>query len=58
MFTVTLTGKFMPTAYSYDALSNITVLELTEVLNTDVLSDVLYELTFDYGNVVEPTIKG
>lgn len=53
-----LTGKFMPTAYSYNALSNITSLELTEVLNTDILSDVLYELTFDYGNVVEPTIKG
>ena len=53
-----LTGKFMPTTYSYNALSNITSLELTEVLNTDILSDVLYELTFDYGNVVEPTIKG
>ena len=53
-----LTGKFMPTTYSYDALRNITALELTEVLNTDILSDVLYELTFDYGNVVEPTIKG
>ncbi len=53
-----LTGKFMPTTYSYDALSNITSLELTEVLNTDILSDVDYELTFDYGNVVEPTIKG
>ena len=53
-----LTGKFMPTTYSYDALSNITSLELTEVLNTDILSDVEYELTFDYGNVVEPTIKG
>jgi len=53
-----LTGKFMPTTYSYDALSNITSLELTEVLNSDILSDVEYELTFDYGNVVEPTIKG
>jgi hypothetical protein len=53
-----LTGKFMPTTYSYDALSNITSLELTEVLNSDILSDVNYELTFDYGNVVEPTIKG
>ena len=53
-----LTGKFMPTTYSYDALSNITSLELMEVLNTDILSDVDYQLTFDYGNVVEPTIKG
>ena len=53
-----LTGKFMPTTYSYDALSNITSLELTEVLNTDILSDIEYIPTFDYGNVVEPTIKG
>ena len=53
-----LTGKFMPTRYNYDALNNITSLELTEVLNTDVLADVDYAVTFDYGNVVEPTIKG
>ena len=48
----------MPTSYKYNALENTTSLELTEVLNTDILSDVDYELTFDYGNVVEPTIKG
>jgi hypothetical protein len=53
-----LTGKFMPTSYKYNALENTTSLELTEVLNTDILSDVDYEVTFDYGNVVEPTIKG
>ena len=53
-----LTGKFMPTKYSYNALTNITSLELTEVLNSDILSDVDYDLTFDFGNVVEPTIKG
>ena len=53
-----LTGKFMPTTYSYNALSNITSLELMEVLNTDILSDVDYQFTRDYGNVVEPTIKG
>ena len=32
--------------------------ELTEVLNTDVLADIDYAVTFDYGNVVEPTITG
>ena len=53
-----LIGKFMPTTYNYDAATNITSLELTEVLNTDILSDIQYDLTFDYGNVVEPTIKG
>ena len=59
LFTINnLTGKFMPTKYNYDALTNITSLELTEVLNTDVLADIDYEVTFDYGNVVEPTITG
>jgi hypothetical protein len=53
-----LTGKFMPTTYSYSALTNLTSLELIEVLNTDILTDIDYKLTFDYGNVVEPTIKG
>ena len=53
-----LTGKFMPTRYNYDAFTNVTSLELTEVLNTDIISDIIYEITFDYGNVVEPTIKG
>ena len=59
LFTINnLTGKFMPTKYNYDALTNITSLELTEVLNTDVLADIDYAVTFDYGNVVEPTITG
>ena len=53
-----LTGKFTPTKYNYNALTNITSLQLTEVLNTDVLSDIDYKVTFDYGNVVEPTIIG
>lgn len=53
-----LTGKFMPTRYQYNPIDNTTSLVLTEVLNTDVLADVDYIKTFDYGNVVEPTIKG
>jgi len=53
-----LTGFFMPTSYSYDALTNTTSLKLIEVLNTDILDDIDYQLTLDYGNVVEPTIKG
>jgi hypothetical protein len=53
-----LTGKFMPTKYQYNALDNTTSLTLIEVLNTDVLADVDHIKTFDYGNVVEPTIKG
>jgi len=53
-----LTGKFMPTRYQYNAFDNTTSLILTEVLNTDILSDVEYLNTPDYGEVVEPTIKG
>lgn len=53
-----LTGVFMPTSYNYNALENTTSLKLIEVLNTDILDDVDYQITFDYGNVVEPTIKG
>lgn len=53
-----LTGVFMPIGYRYNAATNITSVTLQEVLNTDILSDVDYELTFDYGNVVEPTIIG
>jgi len=53
-----LTGVFMPTSYNYNALENITSLKLIEVLNTDILDDIDYKVTLDYGNVVEPTITG
>jgi len=53
-----LTGVFMPTSYNYKSLENITSLKLIEVLNTDILDDIDYKVTLDYGNVVEPTITG
>ena len=53
---------FMPIEYDYDALTNITKLKLKQILNdpliTSIDNKIDYELTFDYGNVVEPTIKG
>lgn len=52
-----ITGKFYPIECRYDALNNITTLKLVEIF-TDELTDIDYTLTFDYGNVVEPTIKG
>lgn len=52
-----LSGKYMPITYSYDASQNITNLVLLEILDEDVL-DIYYSLTYDYGNVVEPTIIG
>lgn len=54
--------KFMPIEYKYNALNNITTIKLKEVLNNplpdDDYGDIDYSLTFDYGTVVEPTIKG
>ena len=51
------TGVFMPTSYSYDCQANVTSVTYVEILDTDILEDVDYQKTFDYGNVVEPTIK-
>ena len=53
---------FMPIEYDYDALTNTTKLKLKQILNEPLMTSlddkIDYELTFDYGNVVEPTIKG
>ena len=51
-------GVFMPTSYSYNCMSNVTSVTYVEILNTDILEDIEYFPTFDYGNVVEPTITG
>ena len=53
---------FMPIEYEYNAKTNITKLKLKQILN-NLLPDstylgIGYELTYDYGNVVEPTIVG
>lgn len=53
---------FMPIEYDYNAETNITKLKLKQILNNSlpdsVQSGIDYQLTLDYGNVVEPTIKG
>ena len=53
---------FMPIEYDYDALTNITTLKLKQILDEPLITEledkIDYNLTFDYGNVVEPTIKG
>lgn len=53
---------FMPIEYDYDALTNTTKLKLKQILNnpliTNVINKIDYSLDYDYGNVVEPTIKG
>ena len=53
---------FMPIEYNYDALTNTTSVKLKQILNepliTSVFDKIDYQLTLDYGNVVQPTIKG
>ena len=53
---------FMPIEYEYNAETNITKLKLKQILNNLLpdtsFSNIDYKLTFDFGNVVEPTIKG
>ena len=53
---------FMPIEYDYDALTNTTKLKLKQILNNPLITSldnkIDYQLNFDYGNVVEPTIKG
>lgn len=50
-------GCFIPIKYTYNTKTNITQLSSKEIFG-DELTDINYELTYDYGNVVEPTIKG
>lgn len=50
-------ADFIPIKYTYDSLNNITNIESKQAFN-DELTDVDYELTYDYGNTVKPTIKG
>lgn len=52
-----LTGLYVFIEYNYDTASNITNCKLREVFGSE-LTDINYELTLDYGNVVRPTIKG
>ena len=50
-------GLFMPIEYEYRPNENTTELTLKEILNLE-LTDVSYEFTEDFGDVVEPTIRG
>ena len=52
-----ITGLFMSRSYSYDTKNNIISLENREIFGGE-LDDIEYTKTFDYGNVVEPTIIG
>ena len=50
-------GKYAVTKYSYDTYRNIISIELKQMFG-DELTDLDVFRTLDYGNVVEPTIRG
>lgn len=50
-------GLFMPIAYSYDTKNNIISAQFRRIYG-DELTDIDYQLTFDYGKTVKPTIIG
>jgi hypothetical protein len=51
-----LVGKFMFIEHSYDTDTNITRGKLKQFYTNEV-GGLLYELSFDYGNTVKPSIK-
>jgi len=52
-----VSGLFIPLSLDYNSKTNITNVKLRQIFNA-TLSDLDYELTYDYGNSVKPTIKG
>ncbi len=52
-----ITGVFLPIKWNYNTQANITSCEFRQLFG-DEIDDLLYEKTFDYGNVVRPTIRG
>lgn len=51
------TGNFIVTSYSYDTFNNFITATFTEIFGLE-LGDIDYEVTYDYGKTVKPTIKG
>jgi len=49
-------GKFMPIEYSFDTKNNLTTLKSLELFGSEIVDDIDYKLTFDFGNTVKPTI--
>ena len=52
-----LKGVYLPIKYIYNTKENIISAEFKQMFG-DELHDVEYELTYDYGNSVKPTIRG
>jgi hypothetical protein len=50
-------GKFMAIDYKYNTMTNVSEIKFLELFSAE-LTDLIYKFTFDYGNVVKPTIRG
>ena len=50
-------GKFGVTKYSYDTYANVISMTIKQMFSAE-LTDLETQIQLDYGNVVEPTIKG
>lgn len=50
-------GKFGVTKYSYDTYANVISMTIKQMFSAE-LTDLELQIQLDYGNVVEPTIKG
>jgi hypothetical protein len=50
-------SDFVILEYNYDSTRNITSVKFIEIFSEE-LTDISYELTYDYGNTVKPTIIG
>ncbi len=54
---INIDNNFSVVEYSYDTYSNITTVKVRQIFG-DELADIDYEMTYDYGKTVKPTIKG
>ena len=52
-----INGLFMPIEYTYDTVTNVAKMKLLELFCTEI-ADLVYKLTFDYGETSKPTIQG
>ena len=51
-------GFWIPIRWSYNSQTNLVSMEVRRLWTEEIDTDLEYTITFDYGNVVEPTIKG
>jgi hypothetical protein len=51
-----INGKYIPIEYNYNCKRNTIEVKLMQMRNANIVDDIDYLITYDYGKVVEPTI--